>query len=943
MKEFVRLLFCLYSFLGIAQTQYKSFHFTTDNGLSSNIIYGITEDKNGNIILGTDNGLSIFNGNDFINYNVKDGLINPYIVSVCNDNDAILLLNYNGKVQKFRNNKIISTPIYTEFYNQIISTKKKIYLFTSQIRNLNKAYFYTIVDKQNFGITKPKISKVFNRIAAPILLQDNEEIKVSTDFLEFNTHKIQLPKEIKFIHKVVFRKNDVCILEDDFLSILNFKGVTVSKIKLPKNLSENPVYKFDFVVDKQENCWLSIQNQGLFILKNNNWIALGESIGLNKEDNVNFLFCDKSGRIWIATNEKGLFCIPSSLNEAIIFKNSDNYFNGFATTLDEKTMLFSSKFKLYSYTENTKIKLLQKSKTEIKLYNFETTPVLYSIKEQSLFWNKSLHLLNIRGNRIIEKIDNNSYLSLLGNNALCVSKFENGKINTTQIPNKIPNNERIRSVLKYKNEYYFNTGQEIDVRTFDAKFIYKKRKLKFKINGFIADFAFIKDTMWIASNNSIYKVANEKIVDSITEINNVPLDNIRKIKQIKNDVFLCAGNGLFKIGIKGNLVFNKFNFLPSNDVYNVLVFKNNFFVATNNGLAKIDQEIFNEKSKTPKFEIVFNEKSFSAIKLESNQQFASIQLKIQNFSAVENQIIQYKVDESNWLQTKNKGINFQSISYGKHIVVIRIKDINSNWEIKNFEIYRAYPFYLKWWFFVLSAVVLGLILMVLYRNQIRKINKENQQEIAVNNQIIELRQNALSAMMNPHFIFNSLSAGQYFINSNQQEKSSEHIGKLARLVRLFLSQSSQSFISISDEIKRLQLYVELEQVRFNNFKFEMQIDEKINVLETKIPNMIVQPFIENAILHGVSNPKITDGKIELKFGLTNDVITIEIIDNGFGIDENKPKNDNHISKGIAIIEERMSIMQKSNPTKVFSITQDFAFSNPERKGYKVVIVTTILD
>ena len=139
------------------------------------------------------------------------------------------------------------------------------------------------------------------------------------------------------------------------------------------------------------------------------------------------------------------------------------------------------------------------------------------------------------------------------------------------------------------------------------------------------------------------------------------------------------------------------------------------------------------------------------------------------------------------------------------------------------------------------------------------------------------------------------------------------------------------------------MYVELEQVRFNNFKFELTVDKKINVLETKIPNMIVQPFIENAILHGISNPKITNGKIELNFSQSNNTITIEIIDNGFGIDENKLKNDNHISKGIAIIEERLSILQKSNPNKVFSISQDLTSSNAERKGHKVVIIVSFLD
>ena len=933
---------CLLSFLAKAQTQYKSLRFTTDDGLPSNIIYSITEDNNENIILGTDNGLSIFNGNEFDNYNVKDGLINPYIVSVYNDYGTILLVNYHGKLQKLQNKKIISTSIFTEVNNQIITTKNQIYLYTIQNRNLNKTYPFISIDKKNLNQKKPKSTTSYNQIAPPILSQNNEIIVLKNDSIQYKKQKIKLLKEAKLIHKVIFRKNDVCVLDDDFLYILDFESVVKSKIKLPANLSRNSVYKYDFIIDKFENCWLSIQNQGLFILKNKDWISLSESIGLNKEDNINFLFCDKSNRIWIATNEKGLFCIPTTLNETIIFKNEGNFFNSFATSFDQKTLFFSSKFRLYSLNINSEIKLLEKSDFEIHLSNFNKNPFLFSSIERTEFWSKKLKLFTFHGLQIIEN-NNQDFDLLVGSTDLCKAKVQNNKVTYSGIFYKKPKKEKTKNIILHKNEYYFNNGQEIDIRTFDDKYIYYKRKLKFKINGFIEDFTFVNDTMWIAANNAIYKVYNEKIIDSITEINNIKLDNVRKIKPIGTDIFLCAGNGLFKINKNKNFVCNKFNFLPSNDVYNITIFDKNLYVATNNGLAKISQEVFDKKSKNPNFEILFNAKTTSKIELESNQQSATIQLKIQNFNAIENQIIQYKVDDSNWLKTKNKGINFQSVAFGNHKVTIRIKDVNSDWEIKEFEICRAYPFYLKWWFFALTILFFILILTLLYKNQIKKINLKKAQEIATNNQIIELRQNALSAMMNPHFIFNSLSAGQYFINSNQQEKSSEHIGKLARLVRLFLSQSAQSFISVAEEIKRLQLYVELEQVRFNDFKFELKVDEKINILETKIPNMIVQPFIENAILHGISNPKITDGKIELKFGLYNDIITIEIIDNGYGIDENKTKNKNHISKGIAIIEERLAILQNSNPTKSFSITQDFTFSNSERKGHKVVITTTILD
>ncbi|MCI4443413.1 MAG: hypothetical protein JHC39_07905, partial [Lentimicrobium sp.] len=131
-------------------------------------------------------------------------------------------------------------------------------------------------------------------------------------------------------------------------------------------------------------------------------------------------------------------------------------------------------------------------------------------------------------------------------------------------------------------------------------------------------------------------------------------------------------------------------------------------------------------------------------------------------------------------------------------------------------------------------------------------------------------------------------------------------------------------------------------VRFNNFDFTFNIEDKIDVRQTQIPNMIVQPFIENAILHGVSHLKENDGKIDLNFYLKKNILTIEVIDNGFGIDTNKPKNTSHVSKGIAIINERIGILQQSYPEKVFSITQQDAFPDTIRKGHKVVIMVTVL-
>jgi sensor histidine kinase YesM len=934
-KVIIISLFLLFHSIGNAQIQYKFNHFTTDDGLPTNSIYSITEDKNGNLILGTDNGLTFFDGTDFKTLNVKDGLINPYVVAVTKDEKGVLwFINYGGKLQKFDNNKIVTTPFSTEQANSILNTNSKIYVYTMQNRYFNKSYYCNGIDKIKWTVLKTQNSHQLTKFALPFFCQNNKEIEVINNSLFFNNLKIAIPSEVSLLHKVIFRKNDVCLLDENYLFILDFNGSILSKIKLPNSLSENPVYKYDFIIDQQENCWLNIQNKGLFVLKSNKWITVNENLGLNAADNINYIFNDSKNRIWIATNEKGLYCITNSEIQFIKFPNENNYFNGFACSLDKQTLFFSSKFNLFSLDKTNTIQLLKRSKDEIKIDNYNSIPVFFSINANPPTWDKKLQLLVVQGRGLL-KYENSICCTLAGRNSL---HYYN---KATYFRPLSDLQEKIRSVILYKKEYYFNNSEKINIRSFDEKGIHTKRELKFKIKGFIQDFAFIKDTMWIAAEGKVYKVFNEKIVDSISTINNIRVENINRIKAIDNDVYLWNMNGLFILSTNGNRVLNKNNFLPSNDVYNVALFNNYLLVATKDGLAKIRSNLINKKSVKPFLTIFYNSKITSKILVAAQEESVKLEFKIQNFEAPKNQIIQYKIDDLNWVTTQNKFLNFQSLVYGKHIVIVRVKDVNSDWATKTISIQKEYPFYLKWWFFVLSNMVFLVIIYFIYRLQINKIKAKKQLEIDTNNRVAELRQSALSAMMNPHFVFNSLNAIQYFVNSNQKEKSSEHLGKLARLVRLFLSQAAEPFISLDDEIKRLKLYVELEQIRFENFKFSINIDSNVDQKSVKIPNMIVQPFIENAILHGVSHLKDNDGKIDLNFNLKNKILTVEVIDNGFGIDNTKLKDDTHISKGISIITERLEILQQSYPEKVFSITQVSVFKDTIRKGHKVIIVVTI--
>jgi len=707
MKKVLLLsIFVFWVSIGIAQGHYKNFHFTTDDGLPSNTIYGITEDKAGNIILGTDNGLTFFDGNEFKTWNVKEGLINSNIVAVASDADGtIWFINYGGKLQKLQNNKIVNTTIFCDYYNQILSTKRSLFLYTTQV--LNKSNGYTNIElfkQKGLKINADTLIKT-KKMAAPALAQNGEDILFKNNYLFYKQHKIQLSKKVKLLHKVIFRKENVCILDEFNLFIVDFKGTILNTVKLPQPLSEKRFYKYDFVVDQQDNCWLNIQGKGLFVLKNNQWISEQESLGLSKDENINFLFCDSKGRLWIGTNQKGLFCIPSSLIEAIYFKNRVNNFTSFATAFDKQALYVATNFCLYLY-KNEQLNLLEKTELPFKIDNIDNNPIYYFPYYKMLTSDKNLESLpRILGKQFIKK-EGEKYFSLFGMSGIVIRQKKNLLYKDRYIENKIRVKEKIDKVIYYKKEYYFSNKEKINVRTFDDNFIYSKRELKFKIKGFIKDFTFIDDTMWIAANNVIYKAFNEKIVDSITRINGIELQNIKKIKLIGQDKYLCTSNGLFKISKAGNRVLNKFNFLPSNDVNNVALFQNSLFVATDDGLAKVNNEIITAKAVSPFLNVVFKGRRVSTIKIPTNDDNVDLLLEIQNFYSAKNKLVQYKTDNSSWAIANGNSISFPIQSYGNHRITIRVKDVNSDWTIKTITIHRAFPFYLKWWFIGIMIVVL---------------------------------------------------------------------------------------------------------------------------------------------------------------------------------------------------------------------------------------------
>ena len=202
-----------------------------------------------------------------------------------------------------------------------------------------------------------------------------------------------------------------------------------------------------------------------------------------------------------------------------------------------------------------------------------------------------------------------------------------------------------------------------------------------------------------------------------------------------------------------------------------------------------------------------------------------------------------------------------------------------------------------------------------------------------------LELDALKAQMNPHFVFNSLGAIQFFIQNQDVEIADDYLTKFAKLMRLYLDSAREKMITLEQELKLLGNYVALEQMRFENlFELEVSVDEEVETRHHLIPPMILQPFIENAINHGVSERKDKAGKIRISFEEIEEELICIIEDNGIG--REKAKNNyrkGHQSRGMKIIAEKVDTLLVSGIADIHIVLEDAFPNNTSYPGTRVTI------
>lgn len=233
----------------------------------------------------------------------------------------------------------------------------------------------------------------------------------------------------------------------------------------------------------------------------------------------------------------------------------------------------------------------------------------------------------------------------------------------------------------------------------------------------------------------------------------------------------------------------------------------------------------------------------------------------------------------------------------------------------------------------LLAIVLVTVLLFIFNRQ-QQINQEKK--------ILTLEQNMLKSQMNPHFIFNSLNSIKLYIINNEKENAVYYLNKFAKLIRKILVASNEKDISLADELETMKLYMNIENIRFSNeIDFKIKIDEKINPENIRVPSLILQPFLENSLWHGLSS-KTDDKRIELDIKKeSDDYITISITDNGVG---RKVSHERKLNKtlqrdsvGIEITRERLFNFSKRFARMYDLKIEDLFDHQNKASGTKVIL------
>jgi hypothetical protein len=976
LKLIITSFFCIFMQKNYAQDINYTFHnYTLKDGLAGNNVYCATQDKEGFIWFGTETGLSRFDGSHFKNYTVSDGLPDNEILNIFTDSRGRVWLMpfkkslsyiYKRKVYNNTNDTILKNIKIlgncfniTEDNNQniIIHDTKAIHIVNVRGevktilaetlgKNIQFVNIYKTIVGSIYVLTKREIYKLEENILVKIFTLSEENFfpfntlgQIVTDSSVLLQNSILVPtnnnsfiaehpfdsKRIKF-YPFNFSTSSLEKIDNKIYSTSSM-GVTFFDVNTPlknTNITINrPVNRL--FEDKEKNTYLLSRNAGVFIKSN---AGIKNQIFASK--NVKNLGVD-----CISANENNLFLGATNNNPIILTKHNSNNVKDLSDTKFQSYIGFGNAVSPICYfneTENKKILIADIS----GIYEIEKNtikPILNRITIK--------HLQNIGNFYLIGTVDK-----------LIITNKPNFKIIDTLW------NERTTAANFIDNNYYIGTinglyklnTNKVSTYLGDSFPIFKHRISSIKIAS--------DNTIWVSTNDAgIAAYKDGKVLQIFNDSNGLTSNICRNLYINGNYAWVGTDKGVNKIDISKQPYKIVINYtttdgLASNMINAVYTDSNMIYVGTPEGLTYFDEtKIVNNSTCDMRILGITNsgkEQQWDSSKIILAHKDNNIRIDFVAISFKAAGDIEYSyrlVGLSNeWKTTRENYISYPSLPSSNY--TFEVKAINKFGQkselIKvDFEIEKLLTE--KIWFRVLLLLLsLGAIYFY-FNRRVNKLKREALEKEAIADKVNDMEQMALKAQMNPHFIFNCLNSIQEYVINSDVKGANKFISDFSKLIRSTLDNSSKKVISIEDEIKYLTNYLTLEQYRFENkFEFNIFTNKELNLADTYIPPMLLQPYLENAIRHGINNKKDGQGFIQINMLKVYKNLVCEIIDNGIGITAaTKLKGKVHIeyqSKGMELTAKRIQLLNKNIEQDILVQIEDI--THPET-GTKVTIIIPI--
>lgn len=352
--------------------------------------------------------------------------------------------------------------------------------------------------------------------------------------------------------------------------------------------------------------------------------------------------------------------------------------------------------------------------------------------------------------------------------------------------------------------------------------------------------------------------------------------------------------------------------LPSNEINRITSSGENVWVATNKGLVHFTEKSISHFSPRPILaSVLANNQPLDLAKplaLPWNKNNLEINFFAINFKMNGKIPYRYRMNGGAWTQALSGSLNFPVLPPGERFFEVQAQNEDGIWsESTGIRFSINPPWWGTWWAKTGAVFALLASFFLFYKYRTQRLKKQYN----IQQQITELERAALQAQMNPHFIFNCLNSIQNYILQSEKESAILYLGRFASLVRSVLNASVAGKISLEEELSLLNNYLALEKLRFKDrFTYEVKATENLNLFDVYIPPLLIQPYVENALLHGISG-KASGGEVSVFFEKKANYLEVSIQDNGVGLNGNGTKaksTKSHKSFGMSITRNRLELL-----------------------------------